>query len=154
MSAKLRLKGFDEYIHKIKQAGGNVRGVTKDTLIKSAVMFDNELVKQMKASPMSEETKDEIMKSRVEPHISRDTDYIVEAEAGFKLGEYHPKDISGGYVALFNEYGTKKRQTKTHYDRGSLSKMEFTKRAHRKVDSKIRKMQEGILKKALKELEG
>lgn len=152
MSVKLTLKGFDSYLNKLRKAGANVQKVSEKALLESAVMFNSELEKNVKASPMSEATKDEINKSLIKPQITHSSDMLVIANAGFRIGNYDRDDPSGGFIALFNEYGTEDRTTRSGENRGSLEKMEFTKRTHRKVDAKIRKLQEGILKEALKEL--
>lgn len=153
MSVKLQLKGFDSYLNELRKAGANVQKVTESTLLESAEMFNQELVKQTDASPMSDKTKTRMKKDLIKPAITHSSDQLVIAEAGYRIGDkLDSKDLSGGFVALFNEYGTVRRRTRRGVDRGSLEEMEFTRRAHRKVDAKIRRKQEEILKEALKEL--
>lgn len=157
MSVKLTLKGFDDYIRRLQRAGANVQKVTEKALNESAVMFNDALIKNVNASAMSQETKNRMMEDIVKPGVNHSSDMLVIADAGFRIGDdYHDTndDLSGGFIALFNEYGTGERRTRKKGSRGSLEKMEFTKRAHKQVDSKIRKLQKGILEEALKELNG
>ena len=153
MSVKLTLKGFDSYIKKLRELNADVKKVGKEAIGKSVVMFNNELVKQVDASPMSQETKDRMRESLIKPKVNHVSDNLIIGDAGFRIGDdYHTTDeLSGGFIALFNEYGTEGRFTKKKGYRGSLEKMEFTRRTHRKVDSKIRKLQEEVLEKAIKE---
>lgn len=159
MSAKLTLKGFDSYLTKLRKAGANVQKASKEALLKSAEVFETELVTQVYASSMSEDTKSAMMDSLVDPTVVHDTDMLVVVETGFKMGEYNPhptkeNPLSGGFIAQFNEYGTKKRRTRKGESRGSLEEIEFTRRAHRIADPKMRKIQKKILEKALKEAIG
>lgn len=155
MSAKLTLKGFDSYIKKLKGLNADVKKVGQEAIGKSVVMFNGELVKQVNASPMSQETKDRMMQDLIKPEVNHVSDNLIIGDAGFRIGDdyhdSHDDKLSGGFIALFNEYGTEGRFTKRKGYRGSLEKMEFTKRTHRKVDSKIRKLQEEVLTKAIKE---
>lgn len=159
MSVKLTLKGFDTYIKQLRDFGVNVKEVSKDALNKSARMFNDELLRQVDASPMSQETKDAMKEDLIEPKVNHVSDMLVIADAGFRIGEdYHNKNLdhdenrlSGGFIALFNEYGTNYRSTKRGEFRGDLDKMEFTARAHKASGVKIRKLQKGILEKAMKE---
>lgn len=156
MAVKLTLKGFDEYISKLRKAGANIQKVSEKTLLESARMYHSELISQVNASPMSQDTKDAMMDSMIEPHIRYSSDYIVVAETGFRIGnDYHTsKELSGGFIALFNEYGTTRRKTRKGANRGSLEEMEFTRRAHKVVDPRIRKTQKKMLEEALKEALG
>lgn len=159
MSARLTLKGFDSYLLKLRKAGADVQKASEKALLKSAEIFENELVQQVNASPMSKDTKDAMMESFVKPRIVHSTDMLVVAETGFKMGEYNPhptkeNPLSGGFIAQFNEYGTKNRRTRKGESRGSLEEIEFTRRAHKAVDPKIRKTQKKILEGALKEALG
>lgn len=154
MSVKLTLKGFDSYLRKLEKAGGNVQKVSEKALLKSAEVFHAGLEKNVKASPMSEATKDAMNKDMIPPRIVYSSDYFVVAETGFRMGTYNPKDLSGGFIAQFNEYGTVRRKTRKGKNRGSLEEMEFTRRTHKQVDRKIRKLQEEVINEALKELNG
>lgn len=151
MSAKLTLKGFDSYLLKLRKAGADVQKASEKALLESAEIFKDELVKQVNGSPMTKETKDAMMESMIEPSIVVSNDMFVVAETGFRMGDYHSNDLSGGYIALFNEYGTKNRRTRRGQNRGSLEEIEFTRRAHKAVDSKMRRVQKKILEEALKE---
>lgn len=154
MSIKLQLNGFDDYIKKLRKAGANVQKVTEDAILKSGAVVNTELENQIRSeSRMSAKTKERILERMIEPTITHSTEDIVSGEAGIRIGSYDPKDLSGGFIALFNEYGTSERKTKKGERRGSLEELQFTQRALRKSTPKIRKLQEGILEKALKELE-
>lgn len=151
MSVRLTLKGLDRQLRQLERLGRDVRKVSEDVLLKSAKMFATELVKQTNGAPMSVETKKAIMASFIKPAIVESTDWFVVAETGFRMGDYTPDDLSGGFIAQFNTYGTTGRYTKQGGYRGSLDALEFVQRAHRAVDSKIRKMQETELVKATEE---
>lgn len=157
MSVKLTLKGYENYISRLRELNADVKKVGKEAIEKSVVMFNAELVKQVNASPMSKETKDKMMEDVIKPEVNHVSDNLIIGDAGFRIGDdYHSSDtdgLSGGFIALFNEYGTEGRFTKGNGYRGSLEKMEFTKRAHKQVDRKIRKLQEEVLTKAIKEAE-
>lgn len=151
MSVRLTLKGFDRQLRQLERLGGDVRKVSEDVLLRSAEMFATELVKQTNGAPMSVETKKAIMASFVKPAIVESSDWFVVAETGFRMGDYTPDDLSGGFIAQFNTYGTDRRYTREGDYRGSLDALEFVQRAHRAVDSKIRRMQETELVKATEE---
>lgn len=153
MSVKLELKGFDSYIKKLRKAGGNVQKVTEDAILKSGAIVNSNIIKQVKSEPrMSSETKEKILDDMIKPTITHSTEMIVSGEAGIRIGSYDPKDLSGGFVALFNEYGTVQRKTKQGKRRGSLEELEFTRRALKKASPQVKKLQRGILEQALKEL--
>lgn len=153
MSVKLTLTGFDTYLVRLKNAGADVRKTAEKALLESARVFKTSLEKNVNASPMSAEVKRKIMSSMIQPRISHSTDYFVQAETGFKKGDYNPDNLSGGYVALFNEYGTVERRTGEGYSRGSLEELEFTRRAIKESKNKIRKLQEDVLNEALEGLD-
>lgn len=152
MSVRLTLSGFDKYLDELRKAGANVQKVTEDTLLESAEIFKKELVKNVNASPMSNDTKDRMNEDMIEPRIIHSSDQIVVAETGYKMGDYNPKDLSGGFIAQFNEYGTVRRKTRKGANRGSLEELEFTRRAHKASNPKIKKLQKSILTEALKGL--
>lgn len=151
MSAKLTLKGFDDYLKQLQKLNADVKGITKRVLLDSAKMYATELTKQTASSSMSAETKKEIMKSFKKPAIVTDEENFISAETGFKMGEYDSDNPSGGYIAIFNSYGTEQRITDKGENRGSLEALEFVQRAHKAQDAKIRKYQEQELTKAIKE---
>lgn len=151
MSVRLTLKGLDRQLRQLERLGGDVRRVSEDILLKSAKMFATELVKQTNGAPMSVETKKAIMASFIKPAIVESSDWFVVAETGFRMGDYTPDDLSGGFIAQFNTYGTTGRYTRKGDYRGSLDALEFVERAHKAVDSKIRRMQETELVKATEE---
>ena len=151
MSAKLTLKGFDDYLKQLQRLNADVKGITKKVLLESAKMYATELTKQTASSSMSAETKKEIMKSFKKPAIVTDEENFISAETGFKMGEYDSDNPSGGYIAIFNSYGTEQRITDKGENRGSLEALEFVQRAHKAQDAKIRKYQEAELTKAIKE---
>lgn len=151
MSVRLTLKGFDDMLRQLEKLGGNVEKTSKDVLLKSAKMFALELTKQTNSAPISVDTKKAIMKDFIKPQIVSANDYFVVAETGFRMGDYNPKDLSGGFIAQFNNYGTVERYTQNKDYRGSLDKLEFIQRAHKSADSKIRKMQKQELEKAMQE---
>lgn len=155
MSVKLTLNGFDDYIKKLRKAGADVQKVTEEAILKSGAVFNSNLTAQIKKEyRLTAETKEAMLEDMKKPEIVYSSDRIVIGEAGIKIGnKIDPKDLSGGFIALFNEYGTIQRKTKQGERRGYLEELEFTRRAIKKSAPKIRKLQKGILEKALKELD-
>ena len=98
MSVRLTLKGLDRQLRQLERLGGDVRKVSEDVLLESAKMFATELVKQTNGAPMSVETKKAIMDSFVKPAIVESSDWFVVAETGFRMGDYTPDDLSGGFI--------------------------------------------------------
>lgn len=159
MSVKLQLQGFDDYLKKLRKAGADVQKITENAILKSGAIVNSNLENQINSdSRMNSETKKRILDDMIPPTITHSSDRVVTGQAGIRIGSYPKtneeiKNLSGGFIALFNEYGTKYRKTKKGARRGSLEKLEFTQRALKKSAPKIRKLQKGILEEALKELE-
>ena len=156
MSVKLTLTGFDDYIKKLRKANANVQKVTEEAILKSGAVVNSNLSQQIKKEyRLTQDTKDAMLKDMKKPEIAYSSDRIVVGQAGIKIGnKIDPKDLSGGFISLFNEYGTINRKTKSGRRTGRLEEIEFTRRAIKKSASQVRKLQQGILEKALKELDG
>lgn len=156
MGLKLTLTGFDEYLSDLKKAGKNVDEIATKALEQSGDILYNALKDSVKSSGMSEDTIREINNSLMKPTIHKNYEggevANIVCETGFRLGAYNPDDPSGGFIALFNEYGTKDRSTRSGESRGSLVERTFTRRAIKKTSSKIKKLQKKILEEGLEEI--
>lgn len=155
MALKLTLTGFDDYLLDLKKAGANVEKIATEALEKSGNILFDALNESVRNSGLSEETINEMNKSLKKPTIYKNElggkVSSVVCELGFKKGRYDPRNPSGGYIAIFNEFGTDERQTEAGAYRGSLEELSFTRRAIKKTSAKIKRTQKNIIQKGLQE---
>ena len=94
---KLTLKGFDDLLEQIKNAGGDIKPATERALQTSANLVTNEI--RAGAVQRSVPT-DNLITPAPKWNGNR-----CSVEVGFTLGAYDSKNPSSGYLALFKEYG-------------------------------------------------
>lgn len=150
---KLQLKGFDDMLAKVQAAGGNVDAAAKTCMQRSVNVLESNLKKEAEASGAS---------TTEVTHSVRAAGNKIEAETGWKLGEYNSAAPSEGYKALFIEFGTgkysargkgKDRKTRAGYNRGSTPQKPFISAARKKSAKPIRAIQQQTLQDIIKELE-
>lgn len=155
MALRLTLNGFDSYLLQLKKAEKDVEKIAEKALKESGDILYNSLVRNTKSSGLNEDTIRKMEESLIKPTIYKD--YLgdkvtkLSVELGYRKGKYDSDDLSGGYVALFNEYGTEERYTEGHDYRGTLAERSFTRRAIKQSSSKIRKTQEKIIQEGLED---
>lgn len=148
---KINLKGFDKMLAEIQEAGKDVSAAAKKAVRESAQVVEDELRSAADASGVPSDITRKIRKK-----TTTEGDRF-EAEVGWELNGYDPKNPSEGYKAIFLNYGTVRRQTAKGYIRGAITKrtpdQQFIHRAKKAARPKVRKLQQEILKKALGDLE-
>lgn len=158
MGLKLTLNGFDEYLLDLKKAGAEIDKAATNALEKSGDMLNQAIAESVRSSGMSDDTIRAMNRSLMKPTIHKDYEggsvSKIVCEVGFTKGDYNPDNLSGGYIALFNEFGTKERETSSGASRGSLEEKSFIRRAIRKSSAKIKKIQKETLEEALRETLG
>lgn len=156
MALRLTLRGFENYLAQLKDAGADVERIAEKALKESGDILYKSLVENTKGSGLNEDTIRKMEESLQKPTIYKDYlgDRIskVTCELGYRKGKYDPDDLSGGYVALFNEYGTVERHTEQGADRGKLAERQFTRRAIKQTSNRIRKTQQSIIEDGLREV--
>lgn len=144
---KLNLKGFEKKLAELQAAGKDVDRAAQSAIRESAQIVETELRTQAKASGVPDDVTAEIGRS-----ISV-TRGIYDAEVGWTLGSYNPRNPSAGYKAIFLNYGTVRRATRRGYNRGAIQKQpqegQFIYRAKKNARRKVTKVQREMLKKAL-----
>lgn len=160
-SIKLTLD-FEGMLEAIKDAGGDIEQAAMKTATKCAEAMRDELVSECNASDVSASVSGAI-EHRVNATSGGN---MYEVEAGWKLGDYDPKNPSPGYEAVFLNYGTARRTTKTRAvhqniggkwvtlgtDRGKITARGFIGRAKKNASKKVKKIQKEALKEMLREL--
>jgi hypothetical protein len=139
---KLQLKGVDEMLERIKNAGGDIDSAAHRCISQSAQVMQDELQAEMRASGV-----DGGLVSRMpQPEISVNGNRYA-AKVGHKMGDYNPDDPSDGFKALFWNFGTPNR-TK----HGKVAAHGYVARAKKNASPKIKKMQQQTLQKILDEV--
>lgn len=146
--AKLVLKGFDTLLEDIQRAQGNIEQATEKGLRAGAEVLTRQYEDEAKKSGASSEELNALVKS---PKPNRSGNRF-SVDCGFKLGTYNSNNPSGGYLAMFRNYGTVKRTTKTGANRGSIQETGFIQRAERRASAKIKKAEKETLQEILKDL--
>lgn len=162
--ASIKLKvDFSELLEDIKDAGGDVDKAAKQLADECAKTMHNELVSECNASGVPASVSGEVQHN-VTSTAGGNT-YLIEA--GWKMGDYNPKNPSAGYKAVFLNYGTPRRAVKgskrvhrnvngawvtLKQDRGAVTARGFIDRAKKSARKKIKKTQTEALKQMLKEL--
>lgn len=156
MALRLTLTGFENYLLQLRDAGKDVEKIAEKALKESGDILYDALVQNTKSSGLSEDTIRKMEESLRKPTVYKDYlgDKIskVSVELGYKKGKYDSDDLSGGYVALFNEYGTDSRYTEHGDYRGELAEKSFTRRAIKQTSAKIKKVQKKIIEEGLQEI--
>lgn len=143
---KLNFKGFEKLLESIQEAGGNLDNSAQRAIREAAKITENELRAEATASGIPSD-----ITSKIRSSIRKDGD-TYEAEVGWEMGTYNPRDPSPGHLAVFLNYGTVRRVTKKGYNRGQLKGRQFITRAKRKARPKVKALQKEIFEKALEGL--
>lgn len=158
-SIKLKLD-FDGLLESVRRAGGDVEDAAMRAARECAKAARDELVSECNASGVTASVSGEIEHGVTVTGGGN----VYSVEAGWKMGEYDPKNSSAGYKAVFLNYGTAKRQAnkKTHVqqggewvttaNRGQIVGRGFIGRAKKSMKSKVKKVQKEAVQEMLKEL--
>ncbi len=142
----LQFDGFEELLEEIKAADGDTERVIKAAAESGAQAYKQALNAECRASGVPSDVIQEIEKT-----VTAGKDYA-SARVGWKMGGYNPENPSAGYKAVFLNYGTPRRTTKTGANRGKVTKKGFIANAKRKARSKIKKAQKEALENILSRL--
>lgn len=161
--AKLSLKiDFDGMLEAIKDAGGDMNKAAMKAAEECAKVAHDELEAECRASGVPTSVSGAIEHGvNVTGGGNR-----YEIEAGWKKGDYDPKNPSAAYKAIFLNYGTPKgpRQVKkkshvpykggwvTTLNRGQIVGRGFIDRAQDSMKKKVKRVQKEALQEMLKEL--
>ena len=146
-------------LEEIQRANGNVEAATMKAAEACTEILEDSLKASCNASGISGSISGAI-KGETEKLSGGN---VYKSSAGWKMGSYNPRDPSPGYLALFFNYGTGKREVKTEKlrvnvggkwetlskNRGSISARRFLDDAKKDAKPKVKKAQEGILNEIL-----
>ena len=153
---------FNGLLEKIKDAGGNIENAARRAASECAEAAHDELVSECNASGVPASVSGEIEHGVTVTAGGN----VYEIKAGWKMGDYNPKNPSAGFKAVFLNYGTARRSTKEDRvihdfggefvtlgkNRGAIAARGFIARAKKGTSKKVKKIQKEALKKMLKEL--
>lgn len=137
--AVLQLKGFDDLLEKIQEAGGSIDRAADSCLRQSAQIMQAELKAQMQAAGVDSD----LINSMPPPQITVDGNQY-SAAVGYKKGNFDPRNPSDGYKVVFLNYGTPRR-TK----HGKVAARGFIVKAKKQASKPIKKAQREALEKIL-----
>lgn len=141
---KLTLKGFEDMLEEIQSAGGEIKPATERALQSSANLVTAKIRSGAEARNLSTE-------GIINPTVKWSGNRAM-VEVGYELGEYNSRNPSAGYIALFMEYGTAKRNTKSGANRGKETANPFIRPAVTEGKKEIVKAQKTALQRVLKGL--
>lgn len=134
---KLNIDGFDELIQKLQESNKNVKEIIHKVSTEGKQIVEEEYKNQMRLKNV-----DSGLISRMDPSSIETDGSITTVEVGYKKGQYHPKDISDGYKAIFINYGTPR-----------IKPRNFIKATKKKVKRQLEKKYQKALSEILEELE-
>lgn len=147
---KINLKGFEKMLEDLQAAGGNVERVAAAAIRDSAQVVETTLRDEAKASGVPDSITSEI-KTKTSGSFNQ-----YSAEVGWQLDTYDPRNPSAGYKAIFLNYGTVRRTTRSGKNRGAIPKrattQQFIYTAKKKARPKVRKLQKEAIQRALEGL--
>lgn len=143
---KLKLTGFDKLLEKVQEASKDASRAAAKVVDESSKVIEAELKNEASASGLPTSLTGEITRE-----VTAEGDRY-SASTGWKLGNYDPRNLSAGYKAIFLNYGTVRRQTKTGKDRGQLEKRDFINRAKKAAKPKVKKLQKQIIDEVMGDL--
>lgn len=137
--AILQLKGFDELLEKIQNAGGSIDAAADSCLRQSAQIMKTELKAQMQAAGVDSG----LINAMPPPQITVDGNRY-SAAVGYKKGNFDPRNPSDGYKVVFLNYGTPRRTM-----HGKVAARGFIEKAKKKARPRIKRAQQETLEKIL-----
>ena len=147
MAIKLKLEGFDDLLHEIEKAGGEIEKATESAMRMSANIMQTEL-----KSEMTKSNVDKDLISRMPP-FQIENDYgAITASVGYRQTDYNPDNPSDYFKAIFLNYGTPYRSEHGKIEKGGKVKLGFVRRAKSKANRRIKQQQEEALNKILARL--
>lgn len=149
----VQLKGFDRMLEKIQEAEGNIHESAMKASEAGIQAMHDALKDAVLSSPVSVDTQVKMLES-LRPPVTINYGNLYWSSVGFKMGAYDPKNPSGGYIAVFNEFGTKQRKTKEGQGTGKIPAMNTIIPAIKQARPAIRKAQQKVLDDVLNTLGG
>lgn len=149
VNVRMSLSGYKDMLYRLDKLDKDVIGISKDILLESGDILYRAIQSNLDNSGHSEELQERMKESLVRPHVVSEDKYHVSVETGFEVGDYNPAEPSGGFLALFNEYGTRDRMTKAGRSRGRLEAHMLVRRAVTETSGAIRKLQKRRLQEVL-----
>lgn len=147
---KINLKGFERMLEDLQAAGGRADRVTAETMQESARTVETALRDEARASGVPDSITSEI-RTKTTSGGNR-----YGAQVGWQLDTYDPRNPSAGYKAIFLNYGTVRRTTRSGKNRGAIPKrattQQFIYTSKKKARPKVRKLQKEAIQKALEGL--
>lgn len=140
-SGSIVLKGFDEYIQALTDAGKSIDKEGKQCFVQCAKEVNTALKSYATKAGLPAKLKNGI-KSET---ILNDGAGIWHYETGWKKGKPNYKKLSDAYKVLFYNYGTPKRTTKKGQNRGKEKATYFISNAKRSAMRKCKKIQKDFL---------
>lgn len=148
---KLDLKGFEKMLSQLQVAAKDIDRTASAAVTESAKIVENELRNAAAAKGVPSD-----ITNQIKVNTAHQTDKY-EAEVGWQMGNYDPRNPSAGYKAIFLNYGTVRRQTQAGNNRGEIPKpsqdQQFIHMAKKAARPKIKKIQREIIKKVVEDLE-
>jgi hypothetical protein len=144
----IELKGFDEFIQNLQDAGGKIDREGKACFEKCAKETEAQLIAKAKSAGLDPKLLREL-KSETIQNNSAGVWYF---ETGWKKGKPDANKISDAYKVLFYNYGTPKRTTKKGQNRGKEKTTNFIANAKRAAARKCKKVQKDFLQDITKGL--
>lgn len=128
---KIDIKGFDEMIDRLKNAGVDAKPVV-DGYVKDAAKIQLEHLRhEMSATGVAAD-----LVGRAEASVEWEGDRC-KASVGYKKGSYDPQNPSDGYKAVFINYGTPRIKPHEYLEPAKKSARKAINREMKKAMQKI-----------------
>lgn len=135
------LKGFDEYIQALTDAGKSIDKEGKQCFLECTKEVSTALLKYSTKAGLPSKLK----KSIKSETVLNDNAGVWYYETGWQKGKPNYKKLSDAYKVLFYNYGTPRRTTKKGQNRGQEKATYFISNAKRSAARSCKKIQKNFL---------
>nr|DAJ98109.1 MAG TPA: type I neck protein [Caudoviricetes sp.] len=143
----LQLKGFDEFLEALEEAGKKCDIEGRKCFEKCAENLQDELVDKAEKAKIPEKLIDEISEEIIEKP------YLWRYSVGWKKSKPKKDILPDTYKVMFMNYGTPRRKTKKGANRGEIKSRRFIKKAKLAAARKNKKVMNETLNNILSGLE-
>ena len=133
-----------------------LRNVSKDfqkdaeqVLLKSGDILNKYLIDEVENNNVLSDAQKELLHRDIDNKIIYSSPNLVQSEAGWLFKKYDALNPATGVLAIWMEYGTKERVTKTGQRRGFIHPANFVQKARKRASKEINALHERLIKEKL-----
>jgi hypothetical protein len=135
-----------DFAKMLRDASNNVQEDAEKILLESGKILNRYLLDEVENNNVLSDAQKELLRRDVDNKITYSSPRYVQSEAGWLFKKYDAVNPPTGVLAIWMEYGTKERTTKSGQRRGFIHPANFVRKARKRASKEINALQERMIK--------